>query len=61
LSAASAKLAKTRRGDLTSGLKRNLLSAEEVREPTLRRKASFLSSSKAALPGGLLHSGEAAG
>ena len=29
--------------------------------PTLRRKASFLSSSKAALPGGLRHSGEAAG
>ena len=29
--------------------------------PTLRRKASFLSSSKAALPGGLRLSGEAAG
>jgi hypothetical protein len=29
--------------------------------PTLRRKASFLSSSKAALQGGLRLSGEAAG
>jgi hypothetical protein len=32
-----------------------------MRRPTLRRKASFLSSSKAALPGGLRLSGEAAG
>ena len=42
-------------GDAASGLKGTAVSAEEDRRPTLRRKASFLSSSKAALPGGLRH------
>ena len=48
---ASAAVVRPGRGDLTSGLKRNLLSVEEVREPTLRRKASFLSSSEGRSPG----------